>query len=355
MPFGDEAEKTEQPTPKKREEVREKGQVAKSQELSSALVLLSGLLVLTLTGWWAMARLSDLWRTFFAMASRYPLSVENSSSLLIRSLYEILIMASPIMAAAMAAGASSGFLQVGFLFSAEQAMPRFSRLDPVAGLKRMVSLSAAVMLLKAAFKILIVGYVGYSTIKNEFANFPQLVHTDVNSFLSYSGRVSISLGLKASGLILALAAADYGYQRWSFEKGLKMTKHELKEEIKEREGDPHLKARVRSVQREMARKRMMAKVPKADVVITNPSRLAVALKYEKKKMIAPMVVAKGAGFIALKIKEIARAKGVPVVENKPLAKALYEMVEIGAYIPLNLYKAVAEVLAYVYRLKKMAP
>lgn len=354
MPFGDDAEKTEQPTPKKREDAREKGHAAKSPDLASAFILLSGLVVLSQTSWLTMGRLSAMWRSFFAMAPRYQLSSENVQSMLINLMGEIFIMLFPIMLAVMLAAAASGLLQVGFMFSSEQLMPKLSRLNPIEGLKRMVSLNALIMLLKAAIKILIVGYIGYSTIMNEFGHFPQLVTTDVNGLLSYSGQASMSLGLKAGGLILALAAADYGYQRWFFEKNLRMSKHELKEELKEREGDPHLKARVRSVQREMARKRMMASVPKADVVVTNPTHLAVALKYERKKMAAPMVVAKGAGFIALKIKEIARAKGIPVIENKPLAKVLYEIVEIGAYIPLNLYKAVAEVLAYVYKLKNMA-
>jgi flagellar biosynthetic protein FlhB len=201
-------------------------------------------------------------------------------------------------------------------------------------------------------KLCIVGYVAYVTVKGEIDGLPSLMDRSIGDITVYIGEISFRIILRTSWVLVVLAVLDYAYQRWEHEKGLKMSRQEIKDEFRQTEGDPLIKARIKRIQREMARKRMMAKVPKADVVITNPDHIAVALEYDQMKMSAPVVVAKGAGFLAERIKELARQNNVPVIENKPLAQVLYKMVRVEEVIPENLYRAVAEVLAYIYGLKE---
>jgi flagellar biosynthetic protein FlhB len=200
-------------------------------------------------------------------------------------------------------------------------------------------------------KLSIVSYVAYVTVKGEIDGLPSLMDRSIGDITAYMGEISFKIILRTSWVLVVLAILDYVYQRWEFEKGLKMSRQEIKDEFRQTEGDPLIKARIKRIQREMARKRMMAKVPKADVVITNPDHIAIAIEYDQSKMFAPIVVAKGAGFLAERIRELARQNNVPVIENKPLAQVLYKMVKVEEVIPENLYKAVAEVLAYVYGLK----
>jgi len=204
---------------------------------------------------------------------------------------------------------------------------------------------------KSVFKILVITYVAYLAMEKELVYLPRLMEMSAEGILSVIGWSSFRIIRNILAVLLVLAAADYAFQRWDFEKSIKMTKQEVKEEMKQMEGDPQIKSRVRSVQRDLARRRMMEAVPKADVVITNPTSLAIALSYVSSDMKAPEVVAKGSGFVAEKIREIAKSNNVPIVENKPLARAMYEVVEIGDEIPGDFYKTVAEVLAYVYKLK----
>ena len=210
-------------------------------------------------------------------------------------------------------------------------------------------------LTKSLIKILFVGGVAFIMVKGELLTIPSLIQYSVIDIFSFIGRVSLKICFNVSLVLILLAVLDFAYQRWDHEKNLKMTKQEIKDEHKQTEGDPKVKARIRSIQLETARQRMMEAVPDADVIITNPTHLAVALKFEAEEMIAPCVVAKGAGYIADKIKQIASEHGVPVIENRPLAQTLFKAVEIGGVIPADLYKAVAEILAYVYRLKGTRP
>lgn len=196
------------------------------------------------------------------------------------------------------------------------------------------------------------GYVAYVTVHGELKGILPLMDQSAGEILAYLGRISFKIIFTTCWVLIIMAVMDYVYQRWEYERSLKMSRQEIKDEYKHSEGDPIVKARIKRLQREMARKRMMASVPKADVVITNPTHVAVALRYDQSSMIAPVVVAKGAGFVAEKIKEIAKASNVPVVENKPMARVLYKMVDVNKVIPENLYRAVAEILAYVYGLKK---
>jgi len=243
-------------------------------------------------------------------------------------------------------------MQVGFLFSSEAMAPKWDKIDPLRGFQRLFSMKAFVELLKNTLKIAIVGLVAYLTVRGQVQDLPTLMDKDAWQILAYIGQVSFRIMFTTCWVLVLLAILDYGYQRWEYEKGLRMSRQDIKEEYKHTEGDPLVKARIRRMQREAARKRMMAAVPKATVVITNPTHLAVALAYDQERMIAPTVVAKGAGHIAAKIKEVALAHGVPIVENKPVAQLLYKMVDIDASVPENLYRAVAEILAFVYRLRQ---
>ena len=243
------------------------------------------------------------------------------------------------------------YLQVGAMWSVEPLAPKASKIDPIQGMKRMFSMQALQELAKSLAKMAIVGWVAFSTLKDEFPNFVPLIYQDRWAILSWLGSVSWKLTIRCCAVIIVIAVLDYIYQRWEFERKLRMSKQEVKDEYKQTEGDPMVKSRIRSIQREMARRRMMEEVPKADVVITNPEHLAVALRYNSSKMKAPKVVARGADRIALRIREVAKENGVAIVENRSLAQNLYKL-ELGEEIPSRLYQAVAEILAYVYRLKK---
>jgi flagellar biosynthetic protein FlhB len=239
------------------------------------------------------------------------------------------------------------------MFSAESVTPQFSKIDPLKGFKRLFALRSVIELLKNIFKMCIISIVAYVVIKGELDNMFPLMEQSTWAMMIYLGRICFKILLATTIVLLILAIMDYIYQRWEYEKSLRMTKQEIKDEYKNTEGDPLIKARIRRMQRDIARKRMMAEVPKADVVITNPTHLAIAIKYDAVKMLAPIVVAKGANIIAEKIKEVAGENDVPIVENKPLAQVLYKMVDINEAIPEDLYRAVAEVLAFVYEQKQV--
>jgi flagellar biosynthetic protein FlhB len=345
-------ERTEKATPKRRSEARKKGQVAKSREIATVMVLLAGLLVLFFLGSYPYERLSILMVQFFEKAGTFSLTPENTQALqdeLIDSLFLILV---PFLGVIMVAAILSNYIQVGGFFSLELIKPDLGKISPLKGFSRFFSLQSLAELLKSLFKILIVGWVAYYTIKKELPNILALIDQEVGSILKYIGLISFRIFLNTLLVMILLAGLDYIFQRWSHEKGLRMSKQEVKDEGKQAEGDPLVKARIRSIQRELARRRMMAEVPKADVIITNPMHIAVALYYKSGEMGAPKLVAKGAGFIAEKLKEIGRKHKIPILENKPLAQILYKTVEVGQMIPATLYHLVADVLAFVYRMKK---
>jgi flagellar biosynthetic protein FlhB len=266
---------------------------------------------------------------------------------------QILSILLPVMTAVVIAGLLGNIIQVGFLFTGETLVPKFSKLNPIKGMKKFVSIRSLAELVKSLIKVCIVAGVAVLMIRGELENIPGLMQMRPIDIVAFIGSVSLRICFYTCLVLIVLAILDYAFQRWRHEKDLKMTKQEVKDEFKQREGDPKVRARIRKVQIEMARRRMMEAVPEATVVITNPTHLAIALKFDVKKMIAPCVVAKGAGAIAGRIKEIAKKNNVPIVENKPLAQTLFKAVEIGGLIPVELYRAVAEVLAYVYRLREM--
>jgi flagellar biosynthetic protein FlhB len=295
--------------------------------------------------------LSELMESIFKNIGSMSFDGCSVYPLLLEVLQRVFIILMPLMLFVLVAGITANLLQIGFLFTGEPLVPKLSKLNPIRGIKKLFSLRSLVELVKALFKVLFVGAIAFLLLKGELGNIPSLMQMGVGDILSFIGRVAFKICFYTCLALLILAALDYAYQRWQHEKELKMTKQEVKDELKQREGDPTVKARIKRIQREMSQRRMMEMVPEADVVITNPTTLAIALKYKAEGMIAPKVIAKGAGFIAERIKVIAREKGIPIIENKPLAQTLFKLVGIGDFIPENLYRAVAEILAYVYRLK----
>jgi flagellar biosynthetic protein FlhB len=269
----------------------------------------------------------------------------------IKSLKIMIAVCLPIGLAGFVMGVFGSLIQIGSLFTLEPLQPDFAKISPLQGLKRMFSMKHVLEGLKLVFKMTVLLAVLVTLIKGEILKSPVYLGTETASMLGVYGHAVKVIFLSCIGVMAVFAGIDFGIQRWDWGKQTKMTKQEAKQEHKEREGDPHIKARIRMVQREMARKRMMQAVKKADVVITNPTHFAVAIVYEKDKMAAPRVVAKGADLIAKKIKKIAAEAGVPLVENVPLARTLFKNVKVGQSVPRVLYQAVAEVLAYVYRLK----
>ena len=257
----------------------------------------------------------------------------------------------PLMVFIMIIGLAMNLAQVGLNFSTETISFDPNKLNPINGAKRMFSKRSLVELIKSLLKIIIIGYFIITYLKDEVFQIPKLIYMDIFAGLNKMSDTIFFLAFKIIGVFIVMAVLDFAYQKWQNLQDLKMSKQEVKEEFKQQEGDPKIKGKIRQKQRQMAMARMMQEVPQADVIVTNPTHFAVALKYQS-GMSAPIVIAKGQDLVAQKIKEIARESKVPIVENKPLARALFAAVEIGAAIPQELYKAVAEVLAYVYRLKK---
>ncbi len=347
-------EKTEQPTGKKLAKARLEGQVAVSKEVPSVLILLSSLFIFFFSGSWILARLINCMQGLLQNIGSASLGVMSLHLLLFTVFKEIIIILAPLLTAVVLAGVIGHVVQFGFLFTGKPLAPKFSKLDPIKGMKKLFSMKAWVELVKMLIKTGAVGGVAFIMVRGEADRFPLLIKMEVWEILVFIGRVSFKVCFYTCIVLIILAALDFAFQKWQHIKSLKMTKQEVKDEAKQSEGDPQIKARIKSAQMEMARRRMMEAVPDADVIITNPTRLAIALRFDAKKMTAPRVIAKGSGFIAGRIKEIAMKHGIPIVEEKPLAQALYKTVDIDAFIPAALYQAVAEVLAYVYRLKGLA-
>lgn len=343
--------KTEQATPKRTQDARKKGQVAKSREVSSALIMIACLTYFYFGTGGIVGRMMEMMKGSFRDLHRSELDADTIQLLVMTLLLKTLAIVLPLLLTLMAAGVVANVMQVGLLFSAEPIQPKLSKISPFKGLKNLFSLKSVAELLKSLAKISLVGVIAYLTIHREAGDILPLMEQSPWEIMTYIGRVSFKILFTTCWVLVVLGLMDYLYQHWEHGRSLRMTKQELRDEFKDTEGDPLIKSRIRRLQREMAMRRMMAKVPTADVVITNPTHFAVALRYDQARMAAPVVVAKGVDLMAQRIKEIAKKNGVAVVENKPLAQVLYRMVDIMEAIPDNLYQAVAEVLAYVYRLK----
>lgn len=344
-------EKTEDATPKKKEEARKKGQVAKSIEINSAFVILAAFLGLKVVGPYTYSELTGYMQFMFGPFATADFTVDSVHLLFMSFALVFLKTALPVMLIILIISLAVSFLQVGFMFTLEPLMPKLERLNPITGFGRLFALRSLVELVKSLFKITLIGYFVYRFINREVPKLPELLQLDLATTLDYAAALVFDLAVQIGAIILVLGALDYFYQWWEHNKSLRMSKQEVKEEFKQTEGNPLIKGKIKERQRAIAMRRMMQEVPKATAVITNPTHFAVAIKYDK-TMTAPEVVAKGQDFLAERIKTIARENRVAIVENKPLARALYATVEVGDAIPAELYQAVAEVLAYVFRLKK---
>lgn len=344
-------EKTEKATPKRIRDAREKGQVARSQELSSVAVMLTGALALMALGPMMAGNLRAMATWIFKDCSHFSITPDSASPLLVQFAATAGKAMAPVIGMIAIIAVAITYLQVGSLFSTKALEPKLDRLNLASGVKRLLNVRSLFNLGRDVLKMILIGVVAFYSIKREvplFVTFPDLA---VPQIIAQMMAIAFRVTLKVVSVLLVIGLADYAWQRFDYFKGLRMTKQEIKDEFKQTEGHPVVKGRIRSLQREVARRRMMTDVPNADVVVTNPTHIAVALKYDSEHMDAPSVVAKGQRLIAETIKKIAKEAGVPIVENKPLARTLFKTVEIGMQVPAHLYQAVAEVLAYVYSLK----
>ncbi len=344
-------DKTERASSRRREKARDEGQVAKSMDLNSSAILGLGFLSIYMMGPFMADNIMELMRYTMAHAPEMAIADQSYITVFGDSMLKFFMLLSPLFALLMVIAFSINIAQVGFKITPKALEPKWSKLDMLKGAKKIVSMKSLVQLFKDTAKLTVIGWVGYKTIAGDFESFFLLPDMSIFQFAITMGKMTLGIALKMASVIFAIAILDYAYQKYEHEKSIKMSKQDLKDEYKDTEGSPQLKARVRQVQRDMARSRMMDAVPMADVVVANPTHIAVALKYDADKGDAPVVLAKGERKIAQKIKQIAKDHGVPVIEDKPLARALFKICEIGDMVPANLFKAVAEILAHVYKLK----
>lgn len=348
-------ERTEPATPRRRQDAREKGQVAKSQDLTAAAVMLAGLVCIDITGPW-------LWRLLLrvmhaGLSGTDAASLHSLLPLTSATAAEAAKAMAPVMIVVFLAGLGVLYWQVGVLFTWHPVMPSLNKINPLQGIKRIFSPRTAMSAVTNVGKVLVMTGVAYLTVASGLNRIMYSVNMDHISLYVMAGGMLVSLGIRLAALMLILALLDYWYQRHRHERDLRMSKEEIKEELKRMEGDPLMKRRRREVQMRLAMQRVQRDVPRADVVVTNPTHVSIALRYDAATMQAPKVVAKGADWLALRIRQIAAAAGVPIVERPPLARMMYESVEVGQEIPERFYEAVAEILAYVYELsgKNMGP
>ncbi len=348
--MADDLEKTEEPTPKKIEDARKEGNIAKSQDLSGFVVLMVASIVLIFYLKYIIFYLEDIFK-FYSFFIGVELTKSTVFLLIVKTSFYVFVLLAPIFIALIIAGIIANVSQFGFLFTIKPILPKFDKINFVKGLKRIFSVKTLVEGIKTTLKTFIAFLVGFALFYQFLKELPKLELMSFFEQLKWFSDKAAILIFSMLGVFFVFGLIDFIYQKYSYKKSLRMSKQEIKDEFKQTEGNPEIKVKIRQLQREMAKKRMIAEVPKADVVITNPTHYAVAIRYDKTKDEAPRVIAKGVDNLALKIKEIAREHGVMIVENPPLARELYKSVDIDEVIPPKLYKAVAEVLAYVYRAK----
>ncbi len=350
-------EKTEPATPKKLSDARNRGQVAKSREVANGLGMLALFLVLKFCVGSMGKEFLQLFSVFY---NKIPEAVKlyggqvsknDMFAVLQYAVVRLMILVAPVFLVGFLVAFLSDYMQITWKITTYPLKPKFSKLNPVSGMKRIFSIHSLVELVKSVAKIVLVSYVAYSYLINKKENIFILYDIPLMQAIQLCGELVIELGIRISLVYMIIAVLDYVYQKYKFKKDMKMTKQEVKEEYKQSEGDPQVKGKIRQKMKEASMRRMMQDLPKADVVITNPTHYAVAIKYDSEQYDAPIVLAKGEDYLAQKIKEKARENNIEIVENKPLARMLYANVEVGQAIPPELYQAVAEVLAFVYRLK----
>jgi len=345
-------EKTEDATPKRKREAREKGQVAKSADVNAAVIML----VIIVTLYWLknfyLDEFSRLIVFFIDGGVGWNLSEENFKVIVQESIFAIAKLLGPILVVAVVAASISNFSQVGFLVAPEAIKPKLENISPLKGFKKIFSIKSLVELVKSLLKVSIVGFTSYYMVRGNFTELLLTIEANARGVYFIVLSIIFKVAITAVVIFSVIAVLDYIFQRHEFNKQLRMSKQDVKEEFKQTEGDPQLKSKIKEKQRELATKRMMQDIPDSTVIITNPTHLAIALKYEVEQMDAPRVVAKGADLIAQKIREVAAEHDIPIIENKEVAWMLYENVEIGGEVPADLYQAVAEILVMLYRLKE---
>ncbi|MEC9347256.1 MAG: flagellar biosynthesis protein FlhB [Pseudomonadota bacterium] len=348
----DKSQKTEQPTEQRLRQAREKGQVAKSTEVGHWFMMVgTAAMLVYLVGHAGRMLYTDL-TAFLASPDLIVLESESMQGLLADVALDIALAIGPIMGLLMVLAVVGTMVQHPIQFTAEKIKPDFKKISPLAGAKRLFSANSLVEFAKGIAKLLIVGIVAFSLVWPDVAALPQLVQIDPLGVLDFVRRESLQMVGGVLAVMTFIAGADFAYQKWKMNRDLMMSKQDIKDEMKQSEGDPVVKQRIRAIRMERARRRMIAEVPKAAVVIANPTHFAVALKYDMEAMAAPVCVAKGIDAVALKIREVAEQNGVPVVVNPPLARALHAVVDLEDEIPTEHYKAVAEVISYVMRLEQ---
>lgn len=347
-------EKSEEPTPHRLREAREKGQVAKSHEITVAFVLLFSYFLFRYLGEFMWKNLIEMAQSIFAqIPSARGFSAIFAGYILLLGIRGLALVVMPIFGLAFIATFLAEAVQTGFAFSVDPLTPRLERINPLEGFKRIFfSLQGLVELVKSILKIVIVFYIAWTAAKEDLPYIVILLDAQPWDALVLGGSIAYKIAIRVGLFYIAVAILDYFYRRWEYMKNLKMTRQEVKEEYKRLEGDPMVKQRMRDLQRQVAYQRMMAAVPQADVVVTNPTYIAVALKYEPPKMKAPVVLAKGERKIAEEIRRIAAEREIPIIENELLARSIYRSTKINQQIPRELYQATAEVLAYVYKIKR---
>ncbi|WKA53900.1 flagellar biosynthesis protein FlhB [Planococcus shixiaomingii] len=344
-------EKTEKATPQKRQESKKKGQVGKSAEVPAALILLGGIMLLSISGSWMLEQILAIFRINFTQYISWELTPSTIRTLFEQMTFSAMKIMAPLMIAAIVLGTLGNYVQVGPLFTTEPLMAKLERIDPIKGAKRIFAIRALVELLKSLLKIAIIGTATFLVLWRKKDELFLLSQKSLGSSLSFLGGLTAQLVTVAAVILMVLAILDFMYQKYEFEKGIRMSKQDMRDEAKKAEGDPLIKSKIREQQRQMSMNRMIQDLPNADVLITNPTHYAIAIKYDAETMEAPTVIAMGKDHLALKIKEKAKEHGIVIMENKPLARALYAQVEVGDTVPEDLFLAVAEVLAYIYRLK----
>jgi flagellar biosynthetic protein FlhB len=354
MPEDTGQSRSEAPTQRRREKARKEGQVATSADLSSGLLLLAGTFTLWIGGEMFGGNLLRMVRSSLLYALRTEWGIPQSSALAKAALVQGLSVAGPLLAVLFVIGAAVGVVQAGFQVSWKPLAPEWGRLSWGKGWKRLFSTRSLARGVSSVAKVTAVALLVLWVLLHQVDHVSTAGHGTVERATALGWRLAVLLGLAIAAAMVVIGLLDYLFQRWRHEQDLKMTRRELKEERREDEGDPHMRARIRKLQREVGQRRMMQEVPNASVVITNPTHIAVALQYERGLMNAPRVVAKGADLLAMQIRRIAERHGVPVLERKPLARALYLAVDVDQEIPAEFYHAIAEILAYIYRLNRAA-
>jgi len=346
-------EKSEEPTPHRLREAREKGQVAKSREITTAFLLLLSYFLFRYLGEFMWNHLAEMAQAIFQIVPEArDFSLGFAGYLLLIGLQAMAFVLLPIFGVVFLAALLAEALQTGFLFSMDPLTPKFERINPFEGFKKMFSLQGLVELIKSLLKIIIVFYIAWYAAKDDLPYIIVLIEAHPWQAVVLGGSIAYNIAIRVGLFYVVIAVLDYLYRRWEYMRNLKMTRQEVKEEYKRLEGDPLIKQRMRDLQRQVAYQRMMSAVPQADVVVTNPTHIAVALKYEQKKMKAPVVLAKGERKIAEEIRRIAEEHEISVVPNEPLARSIYRTTRVNQEVPSELYQAIAEVLAYVYKIKR---